>query len=533
MEPILSYRGRMGLFLRVMAMSLVAAALVVAAGPGVAQADGAAAAEIQRQVEALERGEGLDAFAVRIGGSDVLEDFYRRSGFRPAWTGAVMVDDLLAAIGHAEEQGLDPERYHRGAIVQARPHAGENDESIARFDLLLTSSLVDLAWDVRYGRVPAHDFDRRTLREHPLEAGRDPVDQLLQATDGAQVDALVWSLEPQVPFYRSLQGALAEYRRLAADGDWPLVPAGPSLRPGERDSRVPVLRERLRVTGELPASRAGAQRDAGLYDDATVEAVKAFQRTHGLDDDGVLGAQTVAAMRVTVAERVGQIRATLERAREYLRDLPPRFVMVNAAGYRVTLFEDGNATWRSRAIVGKPDTQTPMFRADMRSVLLNPTWTVPRSIVKNEFLPAMRTDPHYLAKKHISIIDGEYVQAAGPDNALGRIKLNLPNPHSVYLHDTPTRNLFRSQKRAFSHGCVRIENPVQLAAMALDDPQWTVESINAAIDTGKTRTLLMKKPLPVFVLYWSVTFNDDAHVEFFPDLYGRDAELLRALDAAH
>lgn len=524
----------MGRILRRVTVWLAAAGLVVAMAAVESQAAGDARAAIGQDLARLERGEGVDAFGVALRGSDVLDAFYRGRDFRAAWTEPSKVDDALRAIGHAGEQGLDPGLYHLGALVAARGHAGDDEASTARFDLLLTSSLIELAWDVRFGRVPASAFDRHSLRERKLASG-DPVDEFAQAVDGGKVSAFVEGLEPQVPFYHQLQQVLAEYRRIAAAGGWPLVPTGPSLKPGARDARVPVLRQRLAATGELPAQREGSSPKAAseLYDDATVAGVKSFQAGHGLDDDGVLGAQTVAAMRITAEARVDQVRATLERARQMLRDLPSRFVMVNAAGFRVLYFDEGQVKWRSRAIVGKPDTQTPMFRAEMRSVLLNPTWTVPPSIVRNEFLPAMRTDPHFLAKRHISIVDGEYVQAAGSDNALGRIKLNLPNPYSVYLHDTPTHSLFANAKRALSHGCVRVENPVQLAALALDDPQWTVEALDAAIATGRTRTVFLKKPLPVFVLYWSVTFDRDGRVEFLADLYDRDTELLHALDAAH
>lgn len=513
-------------------MSLVITAVVVVSVPLELEAAGDARAAIQQEVEKLERGEILDVFGVSLHGSDVLAALYRRRDFRAAWAAPSKRDDIVRAIGHAGEQGLDPGDYSLGAIVAARMQTGDGAASNARIDLLLTSSLIKLAWDVRFGRVPTSAFDRHSLREKKLTAD-DPVDDLMRAVDSGRVAEFVESLEPQTPFYRLLQQALADYRRLDASGGWPLVPTGPTLKPGGIDPRVAVLRRRLVVTGELPADHSGVawRPAADLYDDATVAGVKSFQATHGLDNDGVLGTQTVAALCVTAAARVDQIRATLERARWFLRDLPQRFLMVNAAGFRVGLFENGEVKWHSRAIVGKPETQTPMFRAEMRSVLLNPTWTVPRSIVANEFLPAMQGDPHFLAKRHICVIDGEYVQAAGPDNALGRIKLNLPNPYSVYLHDTPTRSLFGKAKRALSHGCVRVENPVQLAALALDDPQWTVETLDAAIASGKTRSVSLKKPLPVLVLYWSVTFDGDGRLEFLPDLYGRDADVLRGLDA--
>lgn len=523
----------MGFVLRSLATAWLAVAVGAAPACALASASADPGPALRRHVDAMEQGATVEAFGVRLAGSDVLSAFYRERDFRPAWSEASRVDELLRVLGESSAQGLDPASYHLPALRASRPHAGDSDDSAARFDLLLTASLVQLAYDVRFGRVPASSFDRHTLRERRLAEG-DPVADLAAAVEEGRVAAFVEGLEPQLAYYRRLKQALAESRRVVEAGGWPPVPTGPSLKPGSRDPRVPPLRARLAASGELAGgAKAASQEGADLYDDRTVAAVKAFQQAHGLDADGVLGAQTVAAMNVTAEAREGQVRATLERARALLRDLPERFVMVNAPAYRVQLFDHGNVQWKGRAIVGKPDTPTPIFRADMRSVLLNPTWTVPASIVRNELIPEMRADPHHLAKRHISVIDGDYVQAAGPDNALGRIKLNLPNPHSVYLHDTPTRNLFATSKRAYSHGCIRIENPVQLAALALDDPAWTVQSLDAAIATGKTRTVLLKKPLPVYVMYWTVSFDSEGRVEFFADLYGRDAELLNALDAVH
>lgn len=518
-SPVSPFRARSGL--------VVAAWLALLAVAPAAAAGRDAATAVADDVAALERGERVEAFGAAIRGSDVLAEFYRRRSFRPAWADSAAIGEAVAALEQSTTHGLDPADYRLPAIRAAR--VGDAD-SAARVDLLVTSSLLELALDLRYGRVPASAFPRDSLRSRPL-TGPDPVADLEQAVDTGRLGEWLASLEPQTPFYDRLRQALAEYRRLADAGGWPLVETGPSLKPGDRDPRLAVLRERLAVTGDLPKTGAAAATE--LYDDATVEGVKAFQARHGLDPDGVLGKQTVAAMRVTAPARVDQIRATLERARWFLRDLPERYVMVNAAGFRVLLIEDGQVKWRARAIVGRPLTSTPMFRAEMRSVLLNPTWTVPTSIVRGEFLPEIRKDPHYLARKHISVVDGQYVQAAGKDNALGRIKLNLPNPHSVYLHDTPSRSLFSSTTRAFSHGCVRVENPVQLAALALDDPQWSLEALEAEIDKGKTRSIALKKPLTVFVLYWSATAAREGRVEFFPDLYGRDEEVLRGLAAAH
>jgi murein L,D-transpeptidase YcbB/YkuD len=285
------------------------------------------------------------------------------------------------------------------------------------------------------------------------------------------------------------------------------------------------LRRRLAVTGDLPAGT-----DASSTFDAALEGgVKAFQERHGLEPNGTVGPQTVAALNVPVGARIEQIRATLERCRWVMHDLPDRLVLVNVAGFTVSFIGPNGPTWESRAVVGKPYTKTPIFRADMKYVVVNPTWTIPPGIMRSEIRPAMRRDPRYLQRKGYRMVNGQVVQPAGPKNALGRIKLMLPNQHAVYLHDTPSRSFFDETSRTFSHGCVRVEKPFELAALVLDDPQWTPETLLAAADTGKTRTIVLKRPLPVLILYWTAAAGRDGRTYFLPDVYGRDPAIVRAL----
>lgn len=507
----------------------LAAVLAMTLSLPASASENATAAALQRSLASLDTTGCLAAGGVAIASSPLVSAFYERRGFEPAWSDPANVDDLLAAIDDAGQQGLDAADYHPDAIAELRQEGSEHPRRAVELDLVATDALVRLALDIRYGKVPSR---RLRTKPAPLPAlvTADPVADLQSGIDHGQIRGLVDSLEPNTRFYQRLQHGLAAYRRLAAAGGWPSVAAGAALKPGASDARVPAIRERLAITGDIVDATATGAGD--VYDEALVAGVRAFQSRHGLAADGVLGAGTLAALNVPVAQRIDQIRATLERCRWFLHDLPDRFVMVNVAGFRVLFLEDGQVAWRSRVIVGKPYTATPMFRANMESVILNPTWTVPASIVRNEMLPAQRRDPNYLAKKRISRVGGKLVQAAGPGNALGRIKLDLPNPYSVYLHDTPDKSLFENTTRTFSHGCVRVERPVELAALALDDPEWSVEALQDAIALGKTRRIALKKPIPVMVLYWSVTVNREGTVEFLPDIYRRDAPVLRDLAAA-
>jgi murein L,D-transpeptidase YcbB/YkuD len=356
----------------------------------------------------------------------------------------------------------------------------------------------------------------------------DPVSAVQAVIDSGGVRKFVDSLKPQHPFYGKLKSALRDYRAIAAQGGWPAIPLGPTLKPGMSDTRIPVLRKRLAVTGDLEVTLAN--NESSTFDAPVETAVRAFQQRHGWKPDGAVGKATLAALSVPVEARIDQIRATLERCRWVMHDLPPEFVLVNVAGFQVFWIQNGENTWESAAVVGKPYTRTPTFRADMKYIVLNPTWTVPASIVRNELLPAMRRDPGYLARKRIRRINGQYVQSPGDHNALGRIKLLFPNPYAVYLHDTPSKSFFQETSRSFSHGCVRVQKPFELAALIIDDPAVTEHTLRQEVAKGKSRTITLKRSLPVLILYWTASVARDGTLRFLPDVYHRDPAIVRGLN---
>jgi L,D-transpeptidase YcbB len=455
----------------------------------------------------------------------VLPGMYEKRGFQPLWTNPAAVDDMLRAIRESNRDGLVPADYHLAAIERLR--AAEPAAAAADLDLLLTDAFVLLAYNLRVGKADPEQLDPNW--NHPRELrGVDPVSALLTAIDSGQVATFLQGLAPQQPFYQRLKQGLARYREIGAAGGWPVVEAGPTLRPLESDARVPLLRRRLAASGDLSAADAAAGGEQ--YDEPLVAALKAFQQRHGLAADGVIGPGTIRELNIPVEVRIDQIRATLERSRWVMNDLPERFVLVNVAGFEVYVMEHGERKWSSRVVVGTPYTKTPIFRADMKYVVLNPTWTIPASIVRKEIRPAMRRDPNYLARKGYKQINGQFVQPAGPKNALGRIKLMFPNSHSVYLHDTPSKSYFEDTSRTFSHGCVRVQEPVQLAAQVLDDAAWNEQSLEDAIATGKTRTVMLKQPIPVLILYWTAAVDSDGRVTFRRDIYDRDAAVIAALN---
>ena len=261
-----------------------------------------------------------------------------------------------------------------------------------------------------------------------------------------------------------------------------------------------------------------------------------------------MGPATLAALNVTVEQRVEQIRANLERARWVFYDPGSEFLVVNIAGFRAYLLRRGEIIWSSRVQVGRPYTQTPVFAAKMSYIVFNPTWTVPTSIVRNETVPAIRRDPNYLASHNMDVFDSSgkmvdpasvnwsatnggpyrFVQRPGPNNALGRMKFMFPNEHAVYLHDTPSRSLFERDNRAFSHGCIRVDDVYGLAVTLLGSG-WSRERIDRVIAGGKTETVFLDKPLPIMLLYWTTEVDAAGRVSFFTDVYSRDAAVIAAL----
>lgn len=356
------------------------------------------------------------------------------------------------------------------------------------------------------------------------------------------------------PEARRLLAALDDLRRIADAGGWPRVPEGGPLRPGDASVRIPELRDRLLASGDLLEPRASL--GDPFYDPELEAAVRRFQRRHGLAADGVLGKRTLAALNVPVERRIDQVRANLERWRWLPADLGEHHLWVNIAGFELDEARGGRITYSARVIVGRRYTKTPVFSSEVTHLVLNPCWSVPPGIARREILPAVKEDPSYLAREGFDVlpaggpavpvdpatIDWSELSAAnlpyvfrqrpGPANSLGRIKFVFPNPYDVYLHDTPARSLFEHEVRAFSHGCIRLENPLELADRLLaGDPAWTPERLRAEITSGRQQTVPLPAPVPIHVVYFTAWVDGAGTLHLRNDVYGRDAAVLDALDA--
>lgn len=352
--------------------------------------------------------------------------------------------------------------------------------------------------------------------------------ELLAAREAGRLGSWLQGLRPAAPGYRALATLRRRYARIVDNGGWPAVPDGPTLRLGATGPMVAALRARLAVEGRPDL---GAAAPADSFDLSLEAALTAFQRRHGLQPDGVLGARTLAELNVPAAQRLAQIDANLERWR-WLPPLPAERLEVDVAAAEATLYRSNTPQLAMRVVVGDPRHRTPMFISRLDGVIFNPPWKVPTSIAAKELLPKEARDPGYLARNGFSYVDGALQQQPGPKNALGRVKFDLPSPFGVYLHDTPGRAAFERPQRALSHGCIRLEKPRELAVELLAAQDWTPESIDAAIDAGATLKVGMARTLPLYVLYWTAVAEPDGTLQFRPDVYGWDAKLTQALAAA-
>lgn len=513
--------------------------------------------------------------------ADALVRFYAARDFRPVWDGPqgpLRLRQLLQAIADAEGQGLPPDSYHADLLQAALEAMTAPDASGAEppaalradRDLAASDAFLALAGHHMGGRVDPRSFDREwTIHAAP----DDPVPLLQDADITGDIQGALTGVMPAQPGYRALAAALAALRSRAEAGPWPVVPAGPSLKPGMLDTRVPVLRQRLAASGDLPSPPAapasppamaaidgdGLPGVAEAYEGELLAAVIRFQRRHGLEPDGVVGPRTLAALNVPLADRILQVELNLERWRWLPADLGRRHVLVNIAGYDYRLIEDGVERLYGRTIVGRSYRSTPVFSDRIEYLVLNPTWTVPRKLAVEDKLPQIRKDPDFLQREGFTVYSGwgedaeavppEYVdwhslskdffpyrlvQAPGAANALGQVKFLFPNKYDIYLHDTPSRYLFERANRAFSSGCIRVEHPLALAEYLLQgEPGWNRERIDRVLSRGGEDWIRLREPVPVHLLHWTAWQDPDGSLQLRDDLYGRDARLARALaDAA-
>ncbi len=506
---------------------------------------------IEEKIDELWTTGKLNIGYANIASKHWLPDLYERNNFQLLWQNPQNVTDLLKDIGSIAEEGLDPEDYHLSQLLVLKLRLDDSESPdpslLADYDILLTDSLVRLCYHIQFGKVdpesldPAWNMTRQVHNKNPVAA----IEKRLRTGSLAQG---LNNIRPEIDYYHQLKSILKKYREIQDAGGWEAVPPGPTLKPGMTDQRISQLRKRLAVTGDYE----GTVSDSDLFDEELEAAVIRFQNRHRLEADAAVGKNTYAALNMSVKQKIDQIRVNLERARWVFHKLPPDYIEVDIAGFQAYDIEGANINWTSKVQVGKPFRKTPVFKSKIKYIVFNPTWTVPPTILRKDILPKIKKNPGYLSKMKISVIDrkGRTVdpnsvnwsqyskgipytlrQEPGPHNALGRIKFIFPNKYFIYLHDTPSRSLYGRQDRAFSSGCIRVENNIELAEILLNDPaKWNRESIQALIDTNKTRRVNLPKPKPVMLLYVTIRFDENDNFIFIKDIYERDRQVLDGLN---
>ena len=530
---------------------VILAAAVLSSGCGNSgPAQAAVTKSLSVQVQSLDHGTSIRG--ARLIQPKAVARFYQARNSTSAWD-RKDAERIIGAIQNVTKDGLDPADYHLERIKTLLEESKKSDDPklYADLDVLLSDAVAAVIDHVRYGRVRP-----RTVNPHWNVDPRDDAPPLEQAiTQVAEASNPAEAIEAQKPnhfIYQGLVGALARMREIAGNGGWPTIPAGKAIKPGGTDPRIPKVRARLAVTGEL--DKGAAEDSSRKYDPALVEAVKLFQGRHRLNEDGVLDKTTLAALNVSAASRAAQVRVNLERARWVLGGLTGDFVLINLPAFKAYLIQNGKNVWEGRTQIGEEASVTPTFRAQMQTVVLNPDWTVPPTILADEVLAGMREGKNEIAKKRLRIYNasGDEVdpgsidwgsaspenfnytlrQPPGEDNALGRVKFLFPNKYSIYLHDTPNKHLFESEKRTFSHGCIRTEHPLELAEILLQgQDDWSRAKIEEVLASGEMKHIALKRKPQVLIVYWTVSVGASGEVRYAEDIYRQDVPLLKALDA--
>jgi murein L,D-transpeptidase YcbB/YkuD len=505
------------------------------------------------EMEQLVQSGYLSEGKVKIASINLLLEIYEQRNFLPAWNDQQQVGELVTAIKATAADGLDPSDYHLKQVESTYQVLLAGDQVPPRQravqDLVLTDSLVRLGYHQLFGKVNPYTLDphwnfRRELNDI------EPAVAIQKAIDSPSLTDYLSTFFQRGWFYRKLQVALANYRQIAANGGWPVIPDGPTLKPGNSDPRLAVLARRLIISNDLAASDVGDE--PAIYDERLQQAVRHFQGRHGLDTDAAIGPATLRALNIPVEKRIEQLEVNIERARWVLDDIEDDFVLVNIAGFSAYLLRNRKVAWQTKVQVGSAFHKSPIFRDEIKYIEVNPTWTVPYSIATREILPKIKRDPNYFASRDFDLKNnsGKFidpssvnwttitknnfpfwlVQRPGPNNALGRVKFMFPNEHAVYLHDTPSKALFSKAERAFSHGCIRVENPFDFAEQLLGGDGWNQEKFQQVLDSGKTKTVFLSSPMPVLLLYWTAMVTPDDVVYFYSDVYERDQKIVKALN---
>lgn len=496
----------------------------------------------QAQVTAFKQ-----AIAEAAATDEAVAAFYRENNYQAIWTGE---EDrprraaLINAMRGVGVHGLPEERHNINALMTQMAGV-RTTRDVGMVEVALSKAFLRYAKDVQTGMLKPSSIDEGIAREVPLRDGQ------LYLSEFAASDPLSYirDLPPATAEYRALLKEKLRLEHVLAVGGWgPNIPSA-KLEPGDQGVSVVALRNRLIAMGYLGRSASR------IYDDALVKAVQKFQLAHGLEPDGVAGQGTISQINVPVEKRLRSVIVAMERERWMTRDRGERHILVNQTDFTAKIVDHGLVTFQTRSVIGKntSDRRSPEFSDVMEHMVINPSWYVPRSIITKEYLPQLRANPNAVGHLEITDSRGRRVnrgavdfnqfsarsfpfamrQPPGARNALGRVKFMFPNKHNVYLHDTPQKHLFAREVRAFSHGCIRLNDPFDFAYALLakqsDDPKGDFTRI---LNTKKETKVVLEQPVPVHIIYRTAFTNGQGRAEYRRDIYGRDAKIWNALENA-
>jgi murein L,D-transpeptidase YcbB/YkuD len=495
-----------------------------------------------------------------------VQKFYDSYGDALPWVRGMQptpeAQQMIAILLNADQKGLSADDYDgprwSERLAKLKPAAAQPTEADAvRFDAALTVCVMRYVSDLHIGKVNPKHFDYG----FDVDVKKYDLPEFLKANvvDASDVSAALVQIEPPYPGYQRTIQALQTYIQLAKKDDGEQLPAVTKpIAPGDAYAGVPRLIRLLRLVGDLPAD-ATLPADTTVYQGALVDAVKSSQRRYGRTADGRIVAQTVADLNVPLSSRVREMQLTLERWRWLPVDLHAAPIVANVPEFRLRAYDENyKIALTMNVVVGKAyDHDTPVFRDTMQYVVFRPYWNVPYSIAKTEMLPRIAKDPNYLAQKGFAVVDSRQNvvtdgavtpdvlaqlrtgklfirQNPGPKNSLGLVKFIFPNSYNIYMHDTPEQVFFSRSRRDFSHGCIRLERPADLAVWVLrDNPGWNMDRVRAAMNGSPNNQVNLTRPIPVLIVYATVIITEDGLVHFYDDIYGHDATLEKVLQQGY
>lgn len=516
--------------------------------------------EDQKFTEDLKKG-----IVVSMGSSNILEPllynsketklfhkdsviaFYQARGFKPVWTDVKFRNSLIDTLKSAHSQGLYFKDYHGEELEKQLLELPNLDKKeLSELDMVLTDAFFKFMDHLYNGKVDPKSVHR--IWDVPKkQPGK--LKLLEKAVEEKNLEIALSQVRPVHPVYKDLIAAEKEYRKLKEDAeDFKEIEKGALIKPGRQDKRLREIQFRLLQLGYLSNLKIGGFQ----YDDETVDAIKNFQKDHGLLEDGIIGNKTISLLNKGYDQLYDQILVNLERWRWFPRDLGSHYILVNIANFKLQVVREKDTFSTHKTIVGRVSRKTPIFSEEIEHLIFNPSWTIPPTIKNKDVIPGVRKNPNYLSNKNIKVYNNKgerldpskidwaknevrsfrYMQPPGSSNPLGKVKIMYPNRYLVYLHDTPSQSIFDQNSRAHSSGCVRVENAIDLSKYLLQDqPEYTSEEIDSIIKKGVIKRIEMKQKVKIHHFYWTA-WRENGETIFTDDIYNYDEAILKALKKA-